>query len=70
MMNMICATTKVRNRRIPIIATEPGERNLLAEFAITELRRLLAASRIFFDVTFFALILGGIIQSIILKNIS
>ena len=45
---------RLETGEIPIIATEPGERNLLAEFAITELRRLLAASRIFFDVTFFA----------------
>ena len=61
MMKIICAKTKARNRRSPIMATEPGVRKLFEELASTELMRLDLAGRIVFDLTFFALILRDII---------
>ena len=68
MMKIICAKTKARKRRTPMIATEPGVRKLFEELASTELIRLDLAGRIVFDLTFFALILRGIIQTLALKN--
>ena len=50
------------------MATEPGVRKLFEEFASTELVRLVLAGRIVFDLTFFALILRDIIQTLVLKN--
>ena len=50
------------------MATEPGVRKLLEEFASTELIRLDLAGRIVFDLSFLALILRGIIQTLALKN--
>ena len=67
-MKMICATTNARKSRTPKIATEPGVRKLFEELASTELMRLDLAGRIVFDLTFFALILRGIIQTLVLKN--
>ena len=66
MMKMICATTNARKSRTPMMATEPGVRKLFEELASTELIRLDLAGRIVFDLTFFALILGGIIQNLAL----
>ena len=68
MMKMICATTNARKSRTPKMATEPGVRKLFEELASTELMRLELAGRIFFDLTFFALILRDIIQTLVLKN--
>ena len=67
-MKIICATTNARKSRTPKMATEPGVRKLFEELAITELNRLDLAGRIVFDLTFFALILRGIIQTLVLKN--
>ena len=67
-MKIICATTNARKSRTPKMATEPGVRKLFEEFASTELIRLDLAGRIVFDLTFFALILRGIIQNLALKN--
>ena len=64
MMNIICATTNARKSRTPKMATEPGVRKLFEELANTELMRLDLAGRIVFDLTFFALILIGIIQNL------
>ena len=66
MMKMICAKTNARKSRTPKMATEPGVRKLFEEFASTELIRLDLAGRIVFDLTFFALILRGIIQTLAL----
>ena len=66
MMKMICATTNARKSRTPKMATEPGVRKLFEELASTELIRLDLAGRIVFDLTFFALILRGIIQNLAL----
>ena len=66
MMKMICAITNARKSRTPKMATEPGVRKLFEELAITELMRLDLAGRIVFDLTFFALILIGIIQNLAL----
>ena len=66
MMKMICATTNARKSRTPKMATEPGVRKLFEELASTELVRLELAGRIVFDLTFFALILRGIIQNVAL----
>ena len=66
MMKIICAKTKARKRRTPMMATEPGVRKLFEELASTELVRFELAGRIVFDLTFFALILIGIIQNIAL----
>ena len=68
MMKIICATTNARKSRTPKMATEPGVRKLFEELASTELMRLELARRIVFDLTFFALILRGIIQNLALKN--
>ena len=68
MMKIICATTNARKSRTPKMATEPGVRKLFEELANTELMRLDLAGRIVFDLTFFALILRGIIQNHALKN--
>ena len=68
MMNIICAKTKARNRRTPMMATEPGVRKLFEELANTELMRPVLAGRIVFDLIFFALILRGIIQTRVLKK--
>ena len=65
-MKMICATTNARKSRTPKMATEPGVRKLFEELASTELMRLELARRIVFDLTFFALILRGIIQNLAL----
>ena len=65
-MKMICATTNARKIRTPKMATEPGVRKLFEELASTELIRLDLAGRIVFDLTFFALILRGIIQNLAL----
>ena len=67
MMKIICATTNARKRRTPMMATDPGVRKLLEELASTEFVRLELAGRIVFDLTFFALILRGIIQYLALK---
>ena len=67
MMKIICATTNARKSRTPKMATEPGVRKLFEELARTELVRLELAGRIVFDLTFFALILRGIIQKFALK---
>ena len=61
MMKMICATTNARKIRTPKMATEPGVRKLFEELASTELVRFELVGRIVFDLTFFALILRGII---------
>ena len=66
MMKIICATTNARKSRTPKMATEPGVRKLFEELASTELIRLELAGRIVFDLTFFALILRGIIQTLTL----
>ena len=66
MMKIICATTNARNSRTPKMATEPGVRKLFEELASTELVRFELAGRIVFDLTFFALILIGIIQNLVL----
>jgi len=68
MIKMICATTNARKSRTPMIATEPGVRKLFEELASTELVRLELTGRIVFDLTLFALILRGIIQTLALKN--
>ena len=68
MMKMICATTNARKSRTPKMATEPGVRKLFEELASTELVRFELAGRIVFDLTLFALILRGIIQTLALKN--
>ena len=65
-MKMICATTNARKSRTPKMATEPGVRKLFEELASTELIRLELTGRIVFDLTFFALILIGIIQTLAL----
>ena len=67
-MKMICATTNARKSRTPKMAMDPGVRKLFDEFAKTELVRLVLAGRIVFDLTLFALILRGIIQTLALKN--
>ena len=67
MIKTICATTNARKSRTPKIATEPGVRKLFEELANTELMRLDLAGRIVFDLTFFALILRGILQTLALK---
>ena len=66
MMKIICATTNARKSRTPKMATEPGVRKLFEELASTELIRLELTGRIVFDLTFFALILRGIIQNLAL----
>ena len=66
MMKMICATTNAKNSRTPKMAADPGVRKLFEELASTELVRFELAGRIVFDLTFFALILRGIIQNIAL----
>jgi len=66
MMKMICATTNARKSRTPKMATEPGVRKLFEELASTELVRFELVGRIVFDLTFFALILIGIIQNLAL----
>ena len=66
MMKIICATTNARKSRTPKMATEPGVSKLFEELAITELIRLELAGRIVIDLTFFALILRGIIQTLAL----
>ena len=63
-MKMICATTNARKSITPRMATEPGVSKLFEELASTELIRLELTGRIVFDLTFFALILRGIIQNI------
>jgi len=63
---MICATTNARKSRTPKMATEPGVRKLFEELASTELVRFELVGRIVFDLTFFALILIGIIQNLAL----
>ena len=68
MMKMICAITNARKSRTPKMATEPGVRKLFEELASTELIRLDLAGRIVFDLTFFALILRDIIQTLALKK--
>ena len=65
-MKIICATTNARKSRTPKMATEPGVRKLFEEFASTEFVRFELAGRIVFDLTFFALILRGIIQNLAL----
>ena len=65
-MKMICATTNARKSRTPKMATEPGVRKLFEELASTELVRFELVGRIVFDLTFFALILIGIIQNLAL----
>ena len=60
-MKIICAKTKARKRRTPMMATEPGVRKLFEELASTELVRFELAGRIVFDLTLFALILRVII---------
>ena len=49
------------------MATEPGVRKLFEEFASTEFVRLDLAERIVFDLTFFALILRDINQTLALN---
>ena len=66
-MKIICARTNARKSRTPKMATEPGVRKLFEELANTELMRLDLAGRIVFDLTLFALILRGIIQTFALK---
>ena len=66
MMKMICATTNARKSRTPKMATEPGVRKLFEELASTELVRFELVGRIVLDLTFFALILIGIIQNLAL----
>ena len=66
MMKMICATTNARKSITPRMATEPGVSKLFEELASTELVRFELAGRIVFDLTFFALILIGIIQNLVL----
>ena len=66
MMKMICAKTNARKSRTPKMATEPGVRKLFEELASTELVRFELVGRIVFDLTFFALILRGIIQNLAL----
>ena len=66
MMKMICATTNARNIRTPKMAMEPGVSKLFEELASTELVRFELVGRIVFDLTFFALILRGIIQNLAL----
>ena len=51
-----------------MMATEPGVRKLFEELASTELVRFELAGRIVFDLTLFALILRGMIQTRALKN--
>lgn len=63
---MICATTNARKSRTPKMATEPGVRKLFEELASTELIRLELTGRIVFDLTFFAFIMRGIIQTLAL----
>ena len=70
MMKMICATTNARKSRTPKMATEPGVRKLFEELASTELVRFELVGRIVFDLTFFALILRGIIQNLALLKFS
>ena len=65
-MKMICATTNARKSRTPKMATEPGVRKLFEELASTELVRFELVGRIVFGLTFFALILRGIIQNLAL----
>ena len=65
-MKMICATTNVRKSITPRMAMEPGVSKLFEELASTELIRLELTGRIVFDLTFFALILRGIIQTLAL----
>ena len=65
-MKMICATTNVRKSITPSMVTEPGVSKLFEELAITELIRLELTGRIVFDLTFLALILRGIIQTLAL----
>jgi len=65
-MKMICATTNARKSSTPKIATELGVRKLFEELASTELVRFELAGRIVLDLTFFALILRGIIQNLAL----
>ena len=65
-MKMICVTTNARKSITPRMATEPGVSKLFEELASTELIRLELTGRIVFDLTFFALILRGIIQTLAL----
>ena len=65
-MKMICATTNARKSITPRMATEPGVRKLFEELARTELVRFELPGRIVFDLTLFALILRGIIQTLAL----
>ena len=67
-MKIICATTNARKSSTPKMATEPGVRKLFEELARTEFIRLDLAGRIVFDLTFFALILRGIIRIFAQKN--
>ena len=66
MMKIICATTNARKIRTPKMAMEPGVRKLFEELASTELVRFELTGRIVFDLTFFALILRGIILNLAL----
>ena len=68
MMKIICAITNARKSTTPKMATEPGVRKLFEELASTEFILLALAGRIVFDLTFFALILRDIIQTLVLKN--
>ena len=68
MIKMICAKTNARKSRTPMMATEPGVRKLFEELASTELVRFELTGRIVFELTFFALILRGIFQTLALKN--
>ena len=68
MKKMICATTNARKSRTPMMATVPGVRKLFEELANTELVRFELTGRIVFELTFFALILRGIFQTLALKN--
>ena len=67
-MKIICAITNARKSRTPKMATEPGVRKLFEELASTELVRFELAGRIVFYLTFFALILRGIILTLALKK--
>ena len=66
-MKIICAITNAKKSNTPKMATEPGVRKLFEEFASTEFVRLDLAERIVFDLTFFALILRDINQTLALN---
>ena len=65
-MKMICATRNAKKSITPRMAMEPGVSKLFEELASTELIRLELIGRIVFDLTFLALILIGIIQTLAL----